>query len=79
MKKRIAREFIWLMGNLVLAAPLAYYFMQKWMSDFVYRIDIEWWMFVVAGFVAIGVAFLTVSFQSVKAALENPAKSMRSE
>ena len=63
----------------VLASPVAYFFMQKWLSDFVYRIDMQWWMFAVAGFAALGVAFLTVSFQSVKAALENPVKSMRSE
>ncbi len=64
---------------LVIASPVAYFFMQKWLSDFAYRIDIQWWMFAVAGLMAVGVAFLTVGFQSVKAALANPVKSLRSE
>ena len=53
--------------------------MQKWLSDFTYRIDIQWWMFAVAGVLALLIAFLTVGFQSVKAALANPVKSLRSE
>lgn len=64
---------------LFLASPLAYFFMEKWLQDFTYRIDISWWVFVLAGIAAVGVAFLTVSFQSVKAALANPVKSLRSE
>jgi putative ABC transport system permease protein len=64
---------------IVIASPLAYFFMNKWLADFAYRIDIQWWMFLVAGTVAVAVAFLTVSFQSVKAALANPVKSLRSE
>jgi hypothetical protein len=62
-----------------IASPVAYFFMQKWLADFAYRIDIQWWMFAVAGLAAVGMAFLTVSFQSVKAALANPVKSLRSE
>ncbi len=62
-----------------IASPLAWYLMQKWLSDFAYRIDIQWWMFAAAGAVAVAIAFLTVSFQSVKAALANPVKSLRSE
>jgi len=62
-----------------IASPLAYYFLQKWLSDFAYRIDIQWWMFIAAGAVAVAVAFLTVGFQSVRAALTNPVKSLRSE
>ncbi|MBC7776503.1 MAG: hypothetical protein H7246_13800, partial [Phycisphaerae bacterium] len=53
--------------------------MNKWLSDFAYRIDMQWWMFVLAGLAAILIAFLTVSFQSMKAALANPVKSLRSE
>ena len=64
---------------LVIASPLAYYFMEKWLQDFAYHIDIEWWVFVLAGFVAIAVAFFTVGFESMKAALANPVKSLRSE
>jgi putative ABC transport system permease protein len=53
--------------------------MQKWLADFAYRIEIEWWMFAGAGAAAVGIAFLTVGFQSVKAAMANPVKSLRSE
>ena len=64
---------------ILIASPLAWYTMNQWLSDFAYKIDIEWWMFALAGAVAIGIALLTVSFQSVKAALMNPVKSLRSE
>ena len=53
--------------------------MSRWLADFVYRIEMQWWMFVVAGMGAVTIAFLTVSFQSVRAALANPVKSLRSE
>ncbi|HMQ47667.1 MAG TPA: ABC transporter permease [Saprospiraceae bacterium] len=66
-------------GSLLLAGPLAYYFVERWLQDFAYRVDIQWWVFALAGVLAIGVAFLTVSFQSVKAALANPVESLKSE
>lgn len=76
----LAKDFLKLvLISFVVAAPIAYYFMQKWLADFAYRIDMQWWMFVLAGFSALLIAFLTVSFQSVKAALTNPVKSLRSE
>ena len=64
---------------LVIASPIAWYVMQKWLADFAYKIDIAWWMFALAGLLAIGIALLTVSFQSIKAALVNPVRSLRSE
>ncbi len=64
---------------LVLASPIAYYFMQHWLADFAYRIDIQWWVFAVTGAVAIVVAAFTVASQSVRAALMNPVNSLRSE
>ncbi|MBC3786950.1 ABC transporter permease [Spirosoma utsteinense] len=64
---------------LVISSPVAWYVMDKWLQKFVYKIDIEWWMFALAGLLAVGIALLTVSFQSVKAALMNPVKSLRSE
>ncbi|WP_461064895.1 ABC transporter permease [Spirosoma horti] len=64
---------------LVLSSPVAWYVMDKWLQKFIYKIDIEWWMFALAGLLAVGIALLTVSFQSVKAALMNPVKSLRSE
>jgi len=76
----LAKDFIMLvLVSIVLAAPVAYYFTDKWLSDFAYRIELQWWMFALAGAVAVAIAFLTVSFQSVKAALANPVKSLRSE
>ncbi|MVM31239.1 FtsX-like permease family protein [Spirosoma sp. HMF4905] len=64
---------------IVIASPLAWYAMSRWLQDFAYKIDIEWWVFVLAAFIAIGIALITVSFQSIKAALMNPVTSLRSE
>lgn len=64
---------------ILIASPIAWYAMTQWLRDFAYRIDIEWWVFALAGGLAIAIALLTVSFQSVKAALMNPVKSLRSE
>lgn len=64
---------------IVIASPLAWYAMNKWLTDFAYKIDISWWMFVLAGVLALGVALLTMSFQSIKAARMNPVKSLRTE
>jgi putative ABC transport system permease protein len=76
----LAKDFLKLvLIAIFIASPIAYYFMQQWLADFAYRIDIQAWMFVTAGFAAVLIAFLTVGFQSVKAALANPVKSLRSE
>ena len=76
----LAKDFLKLViASVVIASPVAYYFMQRWLADFAYRIDIQWWMFAVAGVAAVGIALLTVSFQSVRAALANPVQSLRSE
>jgi putative ABC transport system permease protein len=64
---------------IVIASPIAYYFMQKWLQDFAYRIEISWWIFAVAGVIALLIALLTVSYQAIKAALMNPVKSLRTE
>jgi len=64
---------------IVISFPLTWYAMHKWLQEFAYRVDIQWWVFVLAGAIALMVAFITVSFQSVKAALANPVKSLRSE
>ncbi|MEO6632813.1 MAG: hypothetical protein ABIN13_13855 [Mucilaginibacter sp.] len=53
--------------------------MSKWLQDFAYRIDIQWWVFLLAGIIALLVAAITISFQSIKASLANPVKSLRSE
>ncbi|MGF7217245.1 ABC-type antimicrobial peptide transport system permease subunit [Spirosoma lacussanchae] len=64
---------------IVIASPLAWYAMNQWLQDFAYKIDIEWWVFGLAGLLAVGIALLTVSVQSIKAALMNPVRSLRSD
>jgi putative ABC transport system permease protein len=64
---------------LLIAAPIAWYFTNQWLQDFAYKIDIEWWMFALAGVMATAIALVTVSFQSIRAALMNPVKSLRAE
>lgn len=76
----LTKDFIRLVVlSLVIAFPLAWWAMNKWLDNFFYRIDISWWMFVLAGCVALMIAFLTVSYQSIKAAVANPIKSLRAE
>ena len=64
---------------LLIASPLAWYFMNNWLQDFAYRITISWWTFLIAGSIAVVIALLTVSFQAIKAAIANPVKSLRTE
>lgn len=64
---------------IVIASPIASYIMLKWLQQYTYRISLEWWMYASAGIVAIMIALLTVSIQSVRAALMNPVKALRSE
>jgi putative ABC transport system permease protein len=63
----------------IIAFPIAWYAMHKWLQDFAYRISISAWIFVIAGLVAVLVAFITIGFQAIKAAVANPAKSLRTE
>jgi putative ABC transport system permease protein len=76
----ISKDFIKLVliAN-VLAFPIAYYGMNKWLEDFSYHIEIKWWVFVAAGVMGLVIAFVTVSFQAIRAALTNPATGLRSE
>lgn len=76
----IAKDFLILTGLAVLiASPVAWYFMHRWLQDFAYHVSMQWWVFVLAGGAAVLIAFVTVSMQSIKAALANPVKSLRSE
>ena len=63
----------------LIAFPVAWWAMNKWLQDFVYRISIGWWVFIAAGLAALLIAFITISFQSIKAAVANPVKSLRTE
>ncbi|HEX6848459.1 MAG TPA: ABC transporter permease [Chitinophagaceae bacterium] len=63
----------------VIASPLAWYFMHQWLQDFAYRINIAWWIFVIAGVTALLVALITISYKAIKAAVANPVKSLRTE
>jgi putative ABC transport system permease protein len=73
-------EFIKLICiSFVIAAPVAWWAMNKWLSDFAFRIDITWWMFVVAALLALVIALLTVSIQAIRAAVVNPVKSLKTE
>jgi len=76
----VSKEFLLLVGiAFIISVPVTWWAMHVWLQDFAYRINISWWVFVVAGIVAILIALLTVSFQAVKAAIANPVKSLRTE
>jgi putative ABC transport system permease protein len=76
----LSGEFVkWVMLSILIALPLAAFIMQKWLDDFAYQIHLQVWMFFISGFIAVMIAIITISFQSVKAALANPAKSLQTE
>ncbi|MEO6285620.1 MAG: ABC transporter permease [Dyadobacter sp.] len=76
----LSKDFLKLVAiAIVIASPLAWWLMNKWLQGFAYKIEIEWWMFGLAGLLSVLIAVATVSFQSIKAALMNPVKSLRSE
>jgi putative ABC transport system permease protein len=76
----VSREFVKLIGSaFLIATPVAWYAMHRWLAHFAYRVDISWWIFAGAGVLSLGIALLTVGFQGTRAALANPVKSLRSE
>jgi len=76
----LSKDFVKLVViALLIASPVAWYFMNRWLEEFAYRIHISWWVFVITAFIALSIAFATVSFQAIKAALANPVKSLRTE
>jgi ABC-type antimicrobial peptide transport system permease subunit len=76
----LSKDFILLvLVALLIASPVAWYFMNQWLEDFAYRVDIAWWVFIVAGGAAVLIALITVSLQAIKAAIANPVKSLRTE
>jgi putative ABC transport system permease protein len=78
--KMLSFDFIRLvLIAILIALPVAWFIMQKWLQDFAYRVNLNWWILAIAGVTAILIAFITIGFQSVKAAVANPVKSLRSE
>jgi putative ABC transport system permease protein len=76
----LSKDFIKLVAvSLIVAFPVAWWAMNKWLDNFVYRIHVEWWMLIAAGSGALFIALVTVSFQAIKAAMANPVESLRSE
>ena len=76
----LSKDFIRLVIiSIVIASPIAWWSMSKWLAGYNYHIDISWWIFLAAGFIAILIALFTVSFQAIKAAIANPVKSLRTE
>ena len=76
----LSKDFIKLvLIAFVFATPVAWFIMHNWLHDFAYRIDLEWWLFALAGLLAITIALITISFQSIKTAIANPVKSLRTE
>ena len=76
----INKDFlVWIAVSFVVAAPVAYYAMNRWLENFAYKTELNWWIFALAGLLALGIALLTVSWQSWKAATRNPVEALRYE
>jgi ABC-type antimicrobial peptide transport system permease subunit len=76
----VSKEFIVLISiAFVIAIPVGYYYVYKWLENFAFRISIGWWMFALAGAFVMTIALITLSFQAIKAAIANPVKSLRTE
>jgi putative ABC transport system permease protein len=76
----LMKDFLkWIVLANIIAWPISYYFMHKWLQDYVYRISISWWVFILSFLVALMIALLTVSFQALKAAIANPIEALRYE
>ncbi|HAK79182.1 MAG TPA: macrolide ABC transporter permease, partial [Runella sp.] len=76
----LSKEFVYLvLIAFVIATPVAYYFLQDWLTKYEFRTELSWWIFALAGVGALTVTLLTVSYQAIKAALLNPVKSLRTE
>jgi putative ABC transport system permease protein len=74
------KDFVkWVIVAFVIAAPVALYAMQKWLQNFAYKTELSWWIFISAGILALGIALLTVSWQSWRAATRNPVEALRYE
>jgi putative ABC transport system permease protein len=76
----LSLDFVRLVGLAILiASPIAWYYMHRWLSNFAYRVPVHWWIFLLAGIAVVCMAVATVSIQAMRAARVNPVKSLRSE
>jgi ABC-type antimicrobial peptide transport system permease subunit len=76
----LSRDFLQLVIiSCAVAFPLAWWAMSSWLQQYAYRVNIQWWVFLLAGIAAVMISLITISFQSVKAALVNPVKSLKTE
>ena len=76
----LSRDFIMLvLLAFLIASPIAWFVMHRWLRDFAYRVNIDWWIFAIAGLLAVTIALATIGYQAIKAAVANPVKSLRSE
>ncbi len=76
----LSKDFLKLVViSILIASPVAWLVMNKWLQSFAYRINISWWIFFIAGALALVIALATISYQSIKAAVANPVKSLRTE
>ena len=79
-KVMLDKDFVkWVAIAFVIAIPVAYYAMNKWLENFAYKTSLSWWIFALAGLLALGIALLTVSWHSWRAATRNPVKALRYE
>lgn len=78
--KMLNNDFVkWVAIAFVIATPIAYFAMNKWLESFAYKTELSWWIFALAGILALGIALLTVSWQSWKAATRNPVEALSYE
>jgi ABC-type antimicrobial peptide transport system permease subunit len=76
----LSKDFLRLvLMAIIIASPIAYYFMDRWLQNFAYRVEIHWWIFIMAGFAAVCITMITVGFQTIKAGLANPVNSLKAE
>jgi putative ABC transport system permease protein len=76
----LSRDFMMLvLIAIIIATPISWYAMNRWLQGFAYKMEIQPWIFILAGFIALAIAGITISFQSIKSAVMNPVNSLRSE
>jgi putative ABC transport system permease protein len=76
----LSKDFLKLVAvAVILASPIAWYVMNKWLQDFAYRVNLGWWMFLLAAIMAMIIAFLTIGIQALRAANSNPVRNLRTE